>query len=265
MLLILFFLSAPNQAAIFGDGNPDNGIEDQRQKAPENLLSALGTIFCDGGLRGTATHITTLSNHGPSIILTAAHVLFDKNTGRPFKTCRYRPQNRRLSSVGFAAVADHQYSPFSKDKIRQSETDIVFVALQKSTYQPSLKLAPATNISGTGLQLLGYNEERQKIQLSSNCESYHSKMFVSELLLLHNCDALSGASGGPIVRVIDSENNSAVVAVHGGTLYSADSAPAGAKANPEKWINQARKVDSALLNRLEQFLAYLAKDFPSRK
>jgi V8-like Glu-specific endopeptidase len=264
-LFILFLFSVTAQSAIFGDGNPDNGIEDQRQSAPKKLLKSVGTVFCDGGLRGTATHIETTANKEHSIILTAAHVLFNKKNGEAFKHCSYRPENQRLSGIDFAAISKHQYQPLSKNKIRQSETDIVFVALQKRTYQKNLKLTLLNNTAGNELQLLGYNADSQEISLSSHCMDFSSEAFISEQLLLHNCDALSGASGGPIIMATEKGNNAGIIAVHGGTLFNTDSAVAGAKVNPGKWINQARKVDKALLNQLELFLAYLAKDFPSQK
>lgn len=273
LLFVLFFPSAATQSAIFGDGDPSNGIEDQRHLASSHLLKAVGTIFCDGGLRGTATHINTSLKEGPSIILTAAHVLFDKKTGLAFKHCVYRPQNHRLSELGFSAVSKHQYQPFSKNKISQSEADIVFVALTKKPYQASLKLALAVNSSEDNLQLLGYNMDSQEINLSNNCESFQSQFFVSEQLLLHNCDALGGSSGGPIISTTKGDEARSVIAVHGGTLSSGISVGnslnadrvAGAKVNPEQWINQARKIDRAMLNQLQQFLAYLARDFPSQK
>ncbi|MDB9953010.1 hypothetical protein OAD57_06475 [Porticoccaceae bacterium] len=272
-LSILFLFSPVSQSAIFGDGDPSNGIEDQRHLASSRFLKAVGTIFCDGGLRGTATHISTSLKKGPAIILTAAHVLFDQNTGLAFRHCVYRPENRRLSEIDFAAVSKHQYQSFSKNKIRQSETDIVFVALNKKPYQASLTLAMAINSSEDNLQLLGYNIDSQEINLSNNCESFESDFFVSEQLLLHNCDALGGSSGGPIIGTIEGGEARSIIAVHGGTLssgasggnsFNADRA-AGAEVNPEQWINQARKIDRTILNQLQQFLAYLAKDFPSQK
>ncbi|MGB2155010.1 MAG: hypothetical protein ACPHVT_06010, partial [Porticoccaceae bacterium] len=93
--------------AVFGDGDPSNGIEDSRTDAPAQLLKTVGTVFCDGGLRGTAAHVGLGSEteaNRPSIIITAAHVLFDTKTGLPFTDCSYRPENRRLKSIAFAEV-----------------------------------------------------------------------------------------------------------------------------------------------------------------
>ena len=67
-----------------------------------------------------------------------------------------------------------------------------------------------------------------------------------------------------------------LIAVHGGTLLiktllingmgeaasksnSNSASRDGAVADPERWINQARRVDQSVLLRLQQFVAYLAK------
>ena len=251
--------------AVFGDGDPSNGIEDSRTDAPAQLLKTVGTVFCDGGLRGTAAHVGLGSEteaNRPSIIITAAHVLFDTKTGLPFTDCSYRPQNRRLKSIAFAEVSPHSYQPNTDDKMRQSETDIVFVALRRSLQQKPLHLALPQQAQT--LQLLGYNPSNERITISGQCHAYRSSSFVSEHLLLHNCDAESGSSGGPLLEKTTFDGSqgiqNTVVAIHGGTLSNSGQYAPGARAQPEQWINQARKVDAALLQRLENFIAYLGKD-----
>ena len=289
--------------AIFGDGDQANGIEDGRVMAPAHLLNAVGTIFCDGRLRGTGTHIDVADavdkylpsnkklplnktprskqrepsnktpkkkKKAPSIIVTAAHVLFNRTTGLPFTDCSYRPGNKRLSAIPFDQVSSHAYQPLAKDKMRQSETDIVFVSLQHKIYRKGLPLA--LQVNPHGLQLLAYNPGAGRIDTSGDCKSYESANFGSKDLLLHNCDAESGASGGPLLEMINNKPLAvalgSVVAIHGGTfseaVESTDGAPSsyfdmasGAKAQPEKWINQARRVDRELLQRLQDFVAYL--------
>ncbi|MBT5388328.1 MAG: hypothetical protein HN817_03910 [Porticoccaceae bacterium] len=265
--LTVFGLPTICWAVVFGDGNHANGIEDQRVSPPARLLNAVGTIYCDGGLRGTATHIdlgaAAINKRALSIIVTAAHVLFDPKSGQPFQDCSYRPENKRLNSVPFAEISSHDYQPLGRDKIRQSETDIVFVSLQRPLYQKRLKLGI---FEPTGkLQLLGYNSNKERISLSPNCKDFDSNTFVSEHLLLHNCDASRGSSGGPLLSGSPLDSVVEVVAVHGGTLLTKPKKPSrqaadGAPADPEKWINQARKIDQLLLARLQRFIAYLRKD-----
>ena len=65
----------------------------------------------------------------------------------------------------------------------------------------------------------------------------------------------------------DNDQPAKPIAVHGGTLLingmdeaeSNSASSDGAVADPERWINQARKVDRAVLERLRRFVAYLAK------
>ena len=103
-LAIFVPISPTSTAAIFGDGSPANGIEDQRLLAPIDLQRSVGTVICDSGLRGTAVHISLM--HGDSdslqqgsIVLTAAHVLYDPDTAQRYEKCAYHPQGKRFSGV----------------------------------------------------------------------------------------------------------------------------------------------------------------------
>ena len=233
-MMILF--SSLTQGAVFGDGDPGNGTEDQRRKATAEHLKPMGTIFCDGMLRGTAIHVRSPLDTGlrsSSIILTAAHVLYDPKTAQRFKKCAYRPQNKRLTTVDITQVSSHRFNPKSVDRLEQAENDIVFIRLSQRLLQPTLKLTSASE-TPSALLLIGYN-----------------------------CDANNGASGG---AVLDAANGR-LVGVHGGTLLVNDAQsprseiPGGAKADPEKLINQARGIDHRVIEMLNQFSAYPAKNF----
>jgi V8-like Glu-specific endopeptidase len=266
------------QAAIFGDGNPENGIEDQRlvlsleqQSLPEsNAMAAVGTVICDGGLRGTATHVKSPSTDAnQSIIVTAAHILFDVKSGKEYASCSYLPKNKRLSAISFGTISEHSFDPLNRDKIAQSENDIVFVALSRALQQPALLLSVPQAINKGKLSLLGYNSSQNHLTESADCKQYGSIQFASEKLLLHDCDARSGASGGPLLWRGENDQPATLIAVHGGTLMvkgvgeaaskSNSASRDGAEADPERWINQARRVDPAVLERLRRFIAYLAK------
>jgi len=261
-LALMFNVSA--FGAIFGDGDAQNGIEDQRQLAPRKILQSVGTIYCDGALRGTATHVSIPSiaqSNATSIILTAAHVIYHKNTGILFETCVYRPQGKRLGSIDFVKISAHNFEPQSSDKIQQATQDIVFIALKKKLRGSGLMLQ-AKEDADNELQLIGYNQNQDHISVSDDCREFSSKKFANNLLLLHNCDAGRGASGGPI---LDTTSGS-VIAVHGGTLVirSGNNQPLnimqGAIPDPEALINQGRKIDSDIIARLKRFTAYPAKN-----
>ena len=280
LLLALAGVGTIAQGAIFGDGNPHNGIEDQRSVSALALLDATGTIYCNGGLRGTAAHVIVPGADVKTlaIIVTAAHVLVDSTTGDAFDQCHYRPKNQRFDEVAFKRTSAHQFDPQTDNKIEQAETDIAFVELVKPLRQPALRLAiapPNNPVMGEqSLLLIGYNSDLDKITSSADCELFTSAQFASDALLLHNCDATRGASGGPIISVYPggeshfSPSTAEIIAVHGGTFFlnsrdgSPDSttAPEGAVVDPERWINQARKIDPSLLQQLQHFTAYPAKD-----
>ena len=265
-LILMTTLCAAGQAAIFGDGNPDNGIEDQRHQAPAEMLKSVGTIYCDGALRGSATHVYSATTNHRSVIVTAAHVLYNQVDGQVFKDCSYRPQNKRLRGIPFAEIDRHSYQPLSKNRLNQSENDVVFVALKYRLYAPSMRLS-IEYFRKDKLSLVAYNGTVDAMHLAENCMRFFSVRFASDQLILHNCDAQAGASGGALLD----RSHKNVIAVHGGTFFvrsqtvnhssnALSVAPAGSRANPESWINHARKVDQPMINQLRQFVAYLAKD-----
>ena len=262
-VFLLFSLQA--QGAVFGDGDHSNGVEDQRRPATPEHLKPMGTIFCDGRLRGTAIHVFTPLHKtltSGSIIVTAAHVLYDPKTAEPFNKCVYRPENKRLTKVGFADISLHQFNPKSEDKLRQAESDIVFIRLKKRLIQPTFTFS-AGNTIGRELLLIGYNSDENNISQSEDCYQFTSQNFASKKLLLHDCDANSGASGGAILDAI----TGGLVGVHGGTLLVNElqsprgGALRGSRVDPEKLINQARKIDHRAVETLSHFFAYPAKNF----
>ena len=263
-LIAICFLgmSDSSPAVVFGDGNIENGIEDQRRMAPHNLLSFSGTIHCGGRLRGSGSHIQLPAEYDSkmkSIILTAAHILYHPTTGAAYSDCFYRPQGKRLSNIAFDHIWQHGYDPLTSDSMEQANNDLVFVSLKAGLSSSGVKLQ--TNRHKTQpLMLVGYNERQQNISLSDGCRQFKSHQFASDNLLFHDCDADSGASGGAIIDPL----TGALVAIHGGTLLLEDTSSelVGIRANAEVIINQGRKVDGELLDQLRQFIAYLATDFP---
>jgi V8-like Glu-specific endopeptidase len=262
-MLLLF--SCHTQGAVFGDGDPGNGTEDQRRKATAEHLKPMGTLFCDGRLRGTAIHVRRPADKdltSGSIILTAAHVLYDQKTTQPFKKCVYRPQNKRLTTIDITSLSSHRFNPKSVDKLQQAENDIVFIRLSKRLLQPTLTLT-AVNKIPSALLLIAYNSGKNDISQSADCNQFVSQKFASKKLLLHDCDANNGSSGGAVLDAATGR----LVGVHGGTFLVNNATlqrgkiPRGAKADPEKLINQARKINDRVIETLNQFSAYPAKYF----
>ena len=208
-----------------------------------DYTQAVGSIYCDGAVRGIATHIDTLkdSQH-KSVIVTAAHVLYNPQTDQLFNQCQYRPQNKRLSGMPFETVSAHSYSVNNKDKIAQAESDLVFIQLKNRVHQPALQLSKAFSIKGSELSFI--SPDLSGFKQTSCHKASHSEL-TNDKLLLHNCPVKEGSSGSPILDSASGE----IIAVHGGR-FIVQTAKNGAKNT--QWIGQARRIDLIMLNILHR-------------
>lgn len=210
----------------------------------KDYTQAVGTIFCDGGTRGIATHIQLPDSFDTdhSVIVSAAHVLYNPQTNQLFNQCHYRPQNKRLSGIGFEAISAVKYSVQETDKIAQAEGDVVFIALKSKAYQPALKLRQDVSTALTNLALIGPYADDFK---QSKCEKINHHYLKNNKLLLHSCAVKEGDSGSPI---IDSERGE-IIAVHGGRLAIQ---AAKDRTIEKQWMGQARRIDITTLNLLNR-------------
>lgn len=228
------------------------------------LASAMGTIFCDGEIRGSAAHISIelTKPQEKSVLISAAHILFEKETGRTFNSCQYRPQNNRFSSPDIESVSTIHYKISMVDKILQAENDIVFLTLSKRLHQPTLEISKQSVNRKSQLTLIAYSAYLDRIIPSDVCKPIKTLQPISKKLLLHDCKAEAGTSGGAIVHT----GSGKIVAIHGGALvFDQTSFESGSNdSNPsleryqvpaEKLINQGRIIDSELISDLESFIS----------
>lgn len=203
----------------------------------KDASQALGTIYCDGGIRGIATHIQSPQGVDPnqSVIVTAAHVIYNPQTDQLFNQCHYRPQNKRLSGIGFETVSSHSYSVNNKDKIAQAESDIVFIQLKKTAHQPRLKLAQDFSNVVSEFSLISSDLDGFKLTRCSKIDHPHLN---SDKLVLHNCPVQKGSSGSPLLN-----DSSEIIAVHGGR-FTIQTAKNGEENT--QWIGQARRIHSKI-------------------
>jgi V8-like Glu-specific endopeptidase len=211
-----------------------------------DYTQAVGTIYCDGGIRGIATHIQLPPNFNDngSVIVTAAHVLYNPQTDQLFNQCHYRPQNKRLSGIAFNLISKHNYSVTNKDKIAQAEGDLVFIQLKNKAHQPRLKLAKDFSIEVLDLSFIRPNLDSFK---QTKCQKINHPQLASNALLLHNCPVQQGSSGSPILDSVSGD----IIAVHGGrfTVQTAKDS----EENTE-WIGQARRIDFQTHNALGRII-----------
>ena len=183
-----------------------------------------------------ATHIETTQNHQDhSVIVTAAHVLYNPQTDQLFNQCHYRPQNKRLSGIGFEKISSHSYSVKNKDKIAQAESDLVFIRLKNRAHQPKLKLAQDFYNVESKFSLISSDLDGFKL---TRCNKIDHPNLNSDKLLLHNCPVQQGSSGSPLLNA-----SGDVIAIHGGrfTVQTAKDSK-----ESTEWIGQARRIDSTI-------------------
>ena len=219
----------------------------------ETILAASGTIFCDGFVRGSGLHIYR-SARQHSIIITAAHVIFDESSKGLFERCSYRPNNMRLQEVPFADISTYGYSPYDLDTVKQSETDLAFVALTRKLYQSAFHLSTKrTNVKRVDpsqtLRIIAYNSTTNQIEVSKACESIESPNFTNKSLILHNCPAGPGSSGALIIDT----NDNRLIGIHGGTLLIHKEILSSGKSNSISRLRQGRIIDAEVVAAFEKF------------
>ena len=236
------------------------------------LADAMGTIVCDNKIRGSAAHIDlpALKDPRKSVLISAAHILFDKETGQAFSGCQYRPQNKRLSGVDIVLSSSTRYNVANSNKIAQAENDVIFLMLDSPLQQPALELSQhfrdKQGDSQSQLTLVAYNVDQDRITHSDVCSSIKSMQPPSKKLLLHDCDAKAGTSGGAIVNI----RNGKIVAIHGGALVFDLQLFEGRADNDramleryqvptDKLTNQGRLVDVEVISDLQTFIDSIGK------
>ena len=221
----------------------------------KNYTQAVGTIYCDGGIRGIATLIQSPKGFDPnqSVIVTAAHVIYNPQTDQLFSQCHYRPQNKRLSGIEFKTVSAHSYSVNNKAKIAQAEGDLIFIQLKNRAHQPALSLTEDISSAIPELSLISPYADNFK---QTQCHKIDHPHIETDKLLLHNCAVQEGSSGSPIIN----SANGKVIAVHGGR-FAVQTAKNGDE-NTE-WIGQARQIDSTAQELFNHLTSELTKSYIS--
>lgn len=281
------------RVSVFGDGDHRNGDEDSRvalaspnwrqQRFGSWSLSA-GTIHCDGKLRGTAMVLNTdelsLKPQG-HVLITAAHVLFDLDSGRMFRECRFHYMGLgRLP--GYQAAIDLETARMGRFDPLQAREQLTFgredwAFLHVPTVIPAIvpeaRIQPKTfndvtdrPVAGQSYRLLAWSERHAAISMSLACTPVESQ--AGDLgggswsgQILDDCDSGQGASGGGLIA---SDSGSAVlVGIRTGSHWDAVAYPsqsfpqgplAGAAWDIRHHTNFARAIDRGLLEELGSFL-----------
>lgn len=249
---------------IYGDGNPENGIEDSRlpiAASPGGVgsdatqLMSAGSIHCDGRFRGTAMVVDTselTSDMDGVVLLSSAHVIYNLDKNVRFRRCRFyfmgwgRPSGYR-STIDLKIIRMGEFDPRQTTSGTDfGKGDWVFLYVPKpwKKYQPeqSIRLRSfefanweAFQQSGGEFRLVAFDKGDGVIKQSRNCSVIESKPDdigggAWKGQLLDDCDSTDGASGGGIIASFD--NQQFLIGIRSGShwsegLFPADIFPSG--------------------------------------
>lgn len=264
MLMILATLSVHAQTHriipvnIFGDGNPQNGVEDSRQqlmggrgrgvKLADQPRNA-GTIKCDGKIRGTAMVIDTRKfapNLKGVVLASAAHVLYDLNKKKRFRRCEFHflalgELARYRAKIDLKKVRMGGFDPLkATEGLEFGEGDWAFLYVPKpwkgfdqdealTARDFSFSQLESYRQSGGELRLIAYDSSLRVISVSRDCSVVESS--TDDLgggdwqgQLLDDCDSGGGASGGGIVAVVHEKHY--LIGIRSGSHWSEQEFPA---------------------------------------
>jgi hypothetical protein len=244
--------------SVFGDGDPLNGVEDDRQRLMSGRQRDLklidqrmnaGTIQCDGKTRGTAMVIDT-REFAPDlkgvILASAAHVLYDLEKNRHFRRCEFHLLAlSQLSSyrvkIDFRQIVTGSFDPRqATDEPEFGEGDWAFIYIAKPwrDFDPDETLIASEfskaklesfQQSGGEFRLIAFDSTEGVISMSRHCTVIESTgddlgggIWPGQLL--DDCDSTGGSSGGGIVAVLDDQQY--LVGIRNGAHWSEEMFPA---------------------------------------
>jgi len=243
---------------IFGDGDPGNGIEDDRQQLlggrrrgvslADQRMSA-GTVKCDGKVRGTAMVLDT-RDFAPglkgAVLASAAHVLYDLDKNIRFKRCEFHflalgELHRYQAKIDLQRLKMGRFDPRrTTESLEFGEGDWVFMYVPRpwKGFDPDEALKPGAfsfanmesfQQSGGELRLIAFNADAGVISVSDHCQVIESQPHdlgggAWQGQLLDDCDSAGGSSGGGIVAV--SEGKQLLIGIRNGSHWSEQAYPA---------------------------------------
>lgn len=243
--------------SIFGDGNPLNGIEDDRQRVMGGRSNELGlddqrmnagTIHCDGKIRGTAMVVDT-REFAPAlegvVLASAAHVFYDLEKKRRFRRCEFHllalsELSRFRVNIDFKQIVMGGFDPAQATGVAEfGEGDWAFLYIAKPWrgYDPDESIV-AGEFSMSGLEqfqqvggefrLVAFDAGTGVISMSRHCTVIESS--IGDLgggawpgQLLDDCDSSGGASGGGIIAILDGRQY--LVGIRSGSHWSEQAFP----------------------------------------
>lgn len=214
---------------LFGDGNPDNGIEDDREplKRAEGLATtsprAVGIILCryessdSKGHRktiyrtSTGTLIRVDTRKGYDVLVTAAHAFFRPDNNTEIDICHFHPGGNKKPRIKLHRKYRHYGFHDPNQRNRWNDFAVVRINRKFSKVYGALPVARMTEQQyvslldrGLVLEFIAFNRKRSEIAVSRHDCRIAPKgpgdyYYGIDSLYLHSCDGTHGSSGGALV------------------------------------------------------------------
>ena len=257
-LLYVLFIANINfaEAEIFGDGEPENGVEDKRQLLALTEVAQyqrfIGTIECADNQRGIAVLLSVKDSENEErqpILLTAKHVFPGASDGE-LEDCQYlmagkpwqaQPLTSRYAKSGSFSVADHQLDRSRAIEFSQDWT-LVKLSAWKNWSNSAFSLPveqAARHLEHSAAEqdirrpqhafFIGFDEARGGFMVDLDCEFGEPEpdSLVGDIghLVWDNCDSIGGSSGGVLFELSGSKPR--IKGIRVGNLFDSEVYPEG--------------------------------------
>jgi hypothetical protein len=221
------------------EANPLN----QAEAIFNRIENSLGTIECDGAIRGLVSKLLLPNNEqiNGSIFVTAAHNLLNKKTDKQFEKCSIRMKNGRFNRIDNAVV--------------RATNDFVFLYSSNEIPSSGIRFTEI-EVNPINFFSIGYDAIDEKIIFYTPCKKIYSPVINEDGLLFHNCVSKSGNSGGALLD-IESGN---LVAIHGGQFLITHTTKNRFLTKKTKKVSHAKMIDRSFITSLETFLFSLMQN-----
>lgn len=210
---------AASHAAVFGDGNAENGIEDARKSKQQadywpKEFAAVGRIICDGQVQGTGILIDRQdhNNQPAPHLLTAHHVVgsFQQNA------CVFSLESDLWRQYPLRQLVRKGVGALSASLLNRYDSDWVLFALEpfdgwrRYALKPQAVGAADKQIDGWSKQAFFVSFDAVIGKISAHFECRYGLNFASRLLQFYpelfwdDCDSSGGSSGGALFVRTDS-------------------------------------------------------------